>query len=388
VIERHELCYRTPVRPEVQREVMQRLLATLSSPDCELTPRTTLVDTERYLDPSQLAAEQATMFRRSIAIIHASELDEVGAFVTVELAGTPLLVTRTEQGIAVHVNACRHRGARLRCEAHGRAKAFTCPYHAWTYRLDGELLHVPSQEVFGELDRASLGLHRVRHEVRHGFVWVSLDGELDVASFLGHTLDDDFAAFALETHRVARRSERTIPANWKLVMDAFAEGYHLKSLHRETLSRFFLESAVLDDCTPHVRQVGARRSLVDVAKDPEAQWDLRRDTTVFYNLFPSSILVFHPSWVSWLSLHPEAVDRVRVIHRALVPAQLDAESQARFDKSFDHIDSGVFEREDLAIAQSIQSTLACRANPFVILGAREEGMRLFHAARDAALAAG
>jgi hypothetical protein len=135
-----------------------------------------------------------------------------------------------------------------------------------------------------------------------------------------------------------------------------------------------------------VRQVGARKSLIEAATLAEDTWDLRRDTTVFYNVFPNTILVFHPDWVSWLSLQPDAVDRVTVVHRALVPSVLEGEARERFAKSFALIDGGVFEREDLMIAQNIQSALHCGANETVVLGAREEGMRLFHAARDAALA--
>ena len=175
-------------------------------------------------------------------------------------------------------------------------------------------------------------------------------------------------------------------ANWKLVMDAFAEGYHLKSLHRESLARFFLEQTILDDCAPHVRQVGARKSLLDRdagSKPPS----VRRDTTVFYNVFPNAVLVFHPHWVSQMSLFPKGVDHVRVVHRMLArEVPTDDEARERLERSFEHIHGQVFEKEDLAIAESIQSTLASGANDELTLGGMEEGMRLFHAARDRALA--
>jgi hypothetical protein len=212
-------------------------------------------------------------------------------------------------------------------------------------------------------------------------VWAKLRGELDMKAFLGPVLDDDFASFALGAHRVLATTVRVKHANWKLVIDAFAEGYHLKSLHSQSLARFFLETAILDDCAPHIRQVGARKSLIET-KD-EASWDLRKHTTVFYDVFPNTVLVFHPFWISALTLFPEAVDRVRVVHRMLVPeGEID---DAKLEQSFRHIDESVFDREDLSIAESIQSTLASGANRELVLGGMEEGMRLFHAARDAAL---
>jgi len=137
-----------------------------------------------------------------------------------------------------------------------------------------------------------------------------------------------------------------------------------------------------------VRQVGARKTLLEAAKGPESEWDLRRDTTVFYNVFPNAVLVFHPLWLSQMSLMPEGVDRVRVVHRMLVAEEATDETERlRLEKSFDHIHGEVFEKEDLAICESIQATLRSGANSTVLMGGLEEGMRLFHVARDLALEA-
>ncbi len=382
------------MRSEVALEMMRRLVAMTTEPSSEIPTRSSEIPVDRYIDPSELEREKVALFRRQPVIVaHVSEVPEVGDFVTEDVCGVPLVTLRdTDGAVRVFVNACRHRGAQLLSGEHGSCKkAITCPYHAWSYRLDGSLLHVPNEEVFNTLDYATLGLRSVQHEVRHGFVWVLIDpadgAVLDVAAALGPVLDDDFDAFGLETHHVARRVTATTTANWKLVMDAFAEGYHLKSLHRKSLSRFFLNGQILDDCAPHVRQVGARKTLLEVAKGPEAEWDLRRDTTPFYNVFPNAVLVFHPLWLSQMSLMPEGVDQVRVVHRMLVAEEpADEAERVRLEKSFAHIHGEVFEKEDLAICESIQSTLHSGANTTVLLGGLEEGMRLFHVARDRALA--
>lgn len=379
------------MRPEVQRAAIKRLLTMSAEPEKEIPTRSTHVPIERYVDPAEYEKERVALFQRQPVIVaHVSELPNAGDFVTENVAGVPVIVLRDTGGeLRVFVNVCRHRGARLLDERRGTCrKAITCRYHAWSYRLDGSLLHVPNEEVFEPLDTSTLGLHTVTHQVRHGFVWIRMDGEpLDVSAALGPMLDDDFDAFGLATHHVARTVSTTRAANWKLVMDAFAEGYHVKSLHRKSLSRFFLNGQILDDCAPHVRQVGARKTLLEAVKQDQDGWDLRRDTTVFYNLFPNAVLVFHPLWLSQMSLMPEGVDRVRVVHRMLVaepPA--DDELRARLEKSFEHIQEEVFEKEDLAIAESIQSTLESGANSSVLIGGLEEGMRLFHIARDNAIA--
>ena len=382
------------MRPQVQLEVMRRLITMSREPSSEIPTRSSHVSVDRYIDLGELEKERIALFHRQPVIVaHVSEVPEAGNFVTEEVGGVPLVVLRdSDDEIRVFVNACRHRGARLFGDENGTCKkAITCPYHGWSYRLDGSLLHIPNEEVFDAIDHASFGLRAVQHEVRHGFVWALIDppdgAVLDIATALGPVLDDDFDAFGLATHHVAGKVSTTRTANWKLVMDAFAEGYHLKSLHRTSLSRFFLNGQILDDCAPHVRQVGARKTLLEAAKGSEDEWDLRRDTTPFYNVFPNAILVFHPLWLSQMSLMPESVDRVRVVHRMLVAEEpADEAARARLEKSFTHIHEEVFEKEDLAIAESIQTTLRSGANTSVLMGGLEEGMRLFHVARDRALA--
>ncbi|MEM7136151.1 MAG: aromatic ring-hydroxylating dioxygenase subunit alpha [Myxococcota bacterium] len=383
------------MRPEVQRSAVERLLRMTRDLGSEVPSRSTKVSIDRYVDTSEYERERRALFHRQPVIVaHVSEIPEAGQFVTEDLAGIPLVVLRDNQGdVQVFVNACRHRGARLIDDLSGKCnKAITCPYHAWSYRLDGSLLHIPNEEVFDGVDHQEFGLKKISHQIHHGFVWVLLDpptkDPIDVRTALGPVLDDDFDAFGLASHSVARTVTTTRKANWKLVMDAFAEGYHVRSLHRKSLSRFFVNGQILDDCAPHVRQVGARKSLLEaVQRDPNA-WDFRRDTTAFYTLFPNAVLVFHPLWLSQMSLMPEGTDGVRVVHRMLVadpPA--DSQDRERLERSFTHIQEQVFEKEDLAIVESIQSTLESGANSSVLVGGLEEGMRLFHAARDRALAA-
>lgn len=363
----------------------------VATPFQEIAPASARISVSRYTSAAELEKENIALFRRRPVIAaHLADIPATGDFVTVDIGGVPLIVLRTGgDAIRVLVNVCRHRGARLIDGSAGSCKkALTCPYHAWTYNLDGQLIHVPHQASFADLDASSLALRRVAHEVRHGFVWVCIEPNhaLDVAGALGEAIDDDLRAFDLASHQVANTAVHVRQANWKLIMDAFAEGYHLKSLHRATLARFFLETSILDDFSPHVRQLGARKSLTEIADDPVDSWDFRKHTTLFYNLFPNVVLVFHPHWISQLSLFPEAVDRVRVVHRMLIPAATDVGAQRdNLDKSFAHIDGQVFQQEDLMIAESIQKGLLSGANEHVLLGAMEEGMRLFHQARDRAL---
>jgi phenylpropionate dioxygenase-like ring-hydroxylating dioxygenase large terminal subunit len=368
--------------------LMRRLLAKIADDSIEQISRTTQLSVDRYLDPDLAERERVRVFRRHpVVVAHGSDVGEVGDFVRAELAGTPLVLVRTKDGVRAFVNACRHRGARLVDDARGCGKkAFTCPYHAWSYGLDGGLIHVPHEGVFAGLDRDEIALVPVACELRHGFVWAQLEGDLDVASYLGPQIDEDLSAFDLASHTATQTRVHPTPANWKLVMDAFAEGYHLASLHRKSLARFFLEPSILDDFSPHLRQVGARKTILDARQAPEEEWDFRDQTTLFYNLFPNTALVFHPLFITQLTFFPQGVAGVEVVHRMLVPpGERSQVASERITRSYEHIDGEVFQREDLRIAESIQSTLASGANTHVLLGGKEEGMRLFHAAWEQAM---
>jgi phenylpropionate dioxygenase-like ring-hydroxylating dioxygenase large terminal subunit len=349
------------------------------------------LDVERYQNPERFQSERELFWGHPLVVAHVDELRESGDVITESVCGIGVVAAKDPQGIIrIFLNACRHRGAAV-VEApclKGR-KALVCPYHAWAYNLDGRLRHVPSADSFANLDTQALGLVEVPSSVQGGFVWAQIrgsDGAPDVARHLGPEIAADLDAVQLAEHRVHQKVEVERQCNWKLVMDAFAEGYHLRSLHSQSLARFFLDQAILDDFSPHARHLGARKNFVNVMDNLEDA-RIRDHATLFYNLFPNVILVFHPDWISQVSLFPSAPDRVRVVHRMLVhPEVLDSAKEGHLEKTFAHIHGQVFEKEDLRIAESIQSALATGANQTFITGGQERGLKIFHDALDRALA--
>jgi glycine betaine catabolism A len=368
--------------------LLARLRAVVEKSELEAACGEGSVEIDRYRSQAQLDAERRVLFRRwPLAIARESDVAASGAFITNDDTGTPILVTRDDGGrIHAMLNVCRHRGARLVDREAGHAKAFACPYHAWTYDLCGRLGSVPLSRCFPTLVREESALVELACEVRHGFVWVVPSvGGIDLATSLG-PFDDDLAAFHLNEHVVFERSRRIGKANWKLVMDAFLEGYHVKALHQRTLSRFFNQDMIFDTHGGHVRTVGARRNFLESTSQPMDAWDLRECATVFYNLFPNSVLVFHPEAVSHIALYPRAVDEVVFVHTMLVPREpKNEEERAAFRKTWDLIDAKVFAEEDLAIAESIQSGLASDASTTFRLGTIEAPIIAFHRAIDAAI---
>jgi nitrite reductase/ring-hydroxylating ferredoxin subunit len=373
------------VHPEARDEILRRLLAASQERGHEGDAVSSRLPGERYLDPAGLEQERVALFRKQpLLVAHVSELPGPGDFVTEDVAGVPLLVLRDQLGqVRVFHNICRHQGVRLVDEKRGSGRSsFQCLYHAWRYGLDGSLLDIAGREVAAAHLYPGLELRAVAHEERHGFLWVRLDGKsdhpVDAAGFLGPVLDDDFTHLVLASHAVHRKSVHVRACNWKLAMEAIAGG------HLDGRTHVRQEAAVLDDCAPHVRHVSARPG--SLAPGAVAAWDLRRDATLVYGVFPGALLIFHPGhppWVSQIGVFPEAVDRVRVVHRMLLASRPADGERDHLDQSFTHLDGDVLAGEALALAERLQGALGAGtpAEP----GVRAPGVRLLHQAWDRVL---
>jgi phenylpropionate dioxygenase-like ring-hydroxylating dioxygenase large terminal subunit len=383
------------MRRDLQVTLLRRLLGFVEARSTQLGDEEGRVPVDTYTSPARLDDEVRVLFRRQpLALAHLSELPEPGDFVTRDIAGLPLLVVRGDDGRArVFRNVCRHRGTRLADEPRGsRRRGFVCRYHAWAYDLRGSLVHVPQPESFPSVKCGELGLSEVPSATAAGFVWAAPGAPPnapppDLDAFLG-PLADDFASFGLDRHLALRVVEARPACNWKLVIDAFTEGYHVRSLHRQSIARFFLETgAAFDALGPHSRTLGARREAAALRERPEAEWDVRAAATVFYYVFPNSVFVFHPDWVSHLCMAPEGAGRSSYRHTMLIPRAPEGEADtAHWAKTFDLIENQVFQREDLAMAETIQTGLGAGADTHFRVGRLEHPLLLFHRALDRAIA--
>lgn len=193
-----------------------------------------------YTDPAIFSLEMERIYAQNwICLGHDSQLPEPGDFRTDEIAGRPILVTRHSDGqIHVLLNACRHRGATV-CELpSGTSPVFRCPYHGWTYRSNGELAIVPSQEAFGpDFDREDYGLRPLpRVATYRGFIFVSFNPEVpELEEHLGRAAQyiDAFVDRAPAGRIQVRKPLKTeYSGNWKLQIDNFADGYHPPFTHQ------------------------------------------------------------------------------------------------------------------------------------------------------------
>jgi Rieske 2Fe-2S family protein len=196
-----------------------------------------------YTDPEVFAREQQAIFERMwFCAVRASDLATPGAFRKVQVGRESVLVIRGRDGaLRAFLNICRHRGAQLCTEPSGEIKRnLQCPYHAWTYGLDGRLVAAPNLTKMPDVDRVEYGLHKVHLREWLGYAWVSLADEPpsfedDVQGSVVERLGDlaSIERYETEDLEVGKRITYDVAANWKLIIENFMECYHCATIHPE-----------------------------------------------------------------------------------------------------------------------------------------------------------
>ena len=393
--------------------------ATTTTPPITASPPATLADLVQRLDHSRLTGtrelgdaagtvavghyndaafwqrERDAVFGRwPIVAAHSSELP-IGSALPFDALGVPIVLTRAADGRArAFYNVCRHRGmALVSCDADAAAtakpcKALVCPYHAWTYELDGRLRHRLHADTFDGIDPATLNLVELPCDEVAGLVFAMREPgpAFSAAAFL-QGLDAHLQWLRLPEMTLFRKVDRTYAANWKLTIDAFLEGYHIRVLHRETIYPFFADAYTVNHhAGPHQDSLVARRAAFEAFAPPADRYALCKLATPTQLVFPNTFLIWHPDYVSLIGMFSPAVDQVRWVHAMLIPPErATPDWTPHWEKTFQLIEQTVFQREDIATAVATQRGFASGANTALHLGRLEHGVLRFHRSIDAVL---
>ncbi|MGB0906007.1 MAG: aromatic ring-hydroxylating oxygenase subunit alpha [Maricaulaceae bacterium] len=335
---------------------------------------------ENYRSEARYAAELEMMRSVPTPFCPSTALTKAGDYIARRAAGTPLIVVRGHDGkVRAFINACRHRGTEL-VDGKGCAGAFVCPYHGWSYGLDGALLGIPHEDGFPDFNKLENGLAEVTAIEHDGIIFIvqqdpSVDASAakDMLQGLPQVLKDDQIIFDV--------SEMIVEANWKLHLESFIEGYHIKPAHKETFYPFGYDNLnVIEFCGPHSRVTYPFRRIETLKGVPPAEQKVFDKLTYVTHFFPNVILAELTHHRTLGIIEPLSVGRTKItsyhITKSTDEAGKDrALEDAKRDIAFVNTTG---QQEDIAVVTGIQNSLHAKANDVFTFGHFEPAIVHFH----------
>jgi len=276
-----------------------------------------------YTDPQVFQQELETFFCQMwVCVGRAEQALRHGDFFLCEIAGESIIVPRDGEALRAFYNVCRHRGTRLCAEAEGKfAGPIRCPYHGWSYGLDGKLLGAPHMDE-QTFRREQYPLHSVQAGEWDGFIFLNLSPHSPPLAVQLADLPQKFSAWGMRDLRRYKRIVYEVSANWKLIILNYNECLHCPLLH-PALNRLTDYLSGLND-PPHSSYIGGSMELRGGVETMSMDGRRRRDylpglsaeqqkQVFYYTFYPNLFLSLHPDYVMAHTLWPEAVDRTRII---------------------------------------------------------------------------
>ncbi|NGY04338.1 aromatic ring-hydroxylating oxygenase subunit alpha [Solimonas terrae] len=346
---------------EVDADVVSQLIEHLRRDTTDLAADDLFVPVSHFVDAQRARAEIALMKRLPLLVAHCSELPSPGDFVTREILGLPLIISRqSDGGVRAYLNMCRHRGGRVEQDAAGNKRVFMCRYHGWSYERDGGgLRHVPYETSFGSIEREQSRLIAFRCEERHGLVYVDLanDATRTLADWFGPQVDAQIAPWRLQDSRIVIDKSFTMDINWKLVMDGAIDIIHPRFLHQNGVGKLIETNVgVFREYGRHGKHFGARTKLRTMAKDGSALDGGSRYIGSNLVLYPNSMMIGAPEHVEFWTVWPalDRATRCTVQIRFLVRSDiLDEQIEKRVHKSWEILEQAATQ-EDWPMERWIQ----------------------------------
>jgi choline monooxygenase len=312
-----------------------------------------------YTDPAVLQLERERIFRRFWQYAGRSdEVAEPGSFSATRAGHVPVVLVRDEEKtLRAFLNVCRHRGS-LVCEGSGRRSTLQCPYHAWTYGLDGRLVSAPRSAREGGIENQELGLVPLRVETWGPFVFVNPDPEAAPLSEFLEDIPERIAAAGVDVDalRFLRRSDSELDANWKICVENFLECYHCAVAHPgfSAVVDVSPDSYLLETSRFRMSQFGPPRPEPRGSFDPTGEVERGQ----FHLIFPNTVVNVMPGRpnLSIGPIRPLGPERTyRLLDYLVAPDAEDAwiEEMLAFDSQVGAEDTRLVER----VQQGVRSGL-------------------------------
>ncbi|MEQ9526886.1 MAG: SRPBCC family protein [Parvibaculaceae bacterium] len=316
-----------------------------------------------YTSPEIFEAERERVFRRNwVSVGRASEIPDAGDRFRIDVAGEPLLIVRGKDAQIRALSAvCRHRWMLLG-EGAESAGTIACPYHKWTYALDGALMAAPLMDKAEGFERDACALPSFACEVWNGFIFVNLGGDAEPLAQALAPLAAEFAPWKMDELEIAGRVEFDQPYNWKVLADNFMEAYHHFAIHPETFEPNYPAAISRAEETnapwaalrmPHKDGALSETLFRPLDGIPDGA---RRGFSVF-NVYPSMLLAVLADSVIWYRMEIDSVDRFKLTIYLLVHPQALDVPDAETLKTFLREGAYAVHMEDIAACDGVQRGL-------------------------------
>jgi len=341
-----------------------------------------------YRDHEFLEAERQKVFAPSWQVLcHLNDIPNPGDYHTLDFLGEPLVAVRGQDGeVKTFFNVCRHRAARILDGSHGRcAGRIVCPYHAWTYDLDGRLSAVPHRKAFKDFSLDHYGLKPVESEIYKGFIFVRLEpGTPRVCDMLA-PYEAELAPYRLEELQpLGRVTLRTRHVNWKNVTDNYSDGMHITVAH-PGLTRLFGQSYGVE-AKPWVDKMFGYLRDAPSSQRTERMYqailptvphlpDERQRLWLYFKLWPNVAFDIYPDQIDFMQIIP--ISPTETLIREIAYAHPDARREMRAARYLNWRINRRVSIEDKALIERVQSGMGSRSFTPGPLGANEVSLRSF-----------
>jgi Rieske 2Fe-2S family protein len=309
-------------------------------------------------------------YRRWLCAGREAQIPEPGDYFLQQVGPENIIIVRDQQGrVRAHYNVCRHRGTRICTVEAGRfPKSIQCPYHAWTYSLDGRLIGAPHMAEVEDFNKADYPLHRVAAASWEGFIFINLDEKPEPFEQAYAPLIGKFAQWRLPELQTVRQIRYEVQANWKLLFQNYSECYHCPPVHPELskLSHYtsgqndLIEGPFLGGFMGIDHEGGSLSMSGRACAAPMegiSRENLQR--VYYYTLFPNMFLTLHPEYVTTHLIWPQSPDRTLILCNWLFHPEAIGRPDFRPDEAVDFWD--MINREDWHVSELTQLGVSSKA---------------------------
>lgn len=368
---------------EQQIELVERLERVDPADRWSFAAESMVNPASHYTDPQWFADEQHALFRSQPLYVGLSaECIARGSYLTRNLGGIPIAIVRQRDGsLRAFVNACRHRAHPVFPEnSGGPLRRVVCPYHAWTYGIDGTLVDRPhSFDAFEDLARDTSLVQRAVQE-KHGLIYAhpTSNEPFDIDDQL-HGMQEEFGQYGIETaHHIETRTS-TWNMNWKLLLDTFLEGYHVQFLHQKTIDPVFFPHQMYDSFGPLPRIIGVRRSIMEqLTSSPKEDWRLFPHASAVYVMVPNALVMYQGDHIETWRVEPIDANTTRSYTSMFSPSPPQTEKANRYWEKNLEVLWTVATTEDFPAQEHIHKNLLSGAVEDVVYGRLEPALIRVH----------